>query len=147
MAYPGVSDRVAIDQSPDQIVTEIVTANRHRTEQFVSQCLETACEWAVRDSNPRHPACKAGALPTELTARVFGEWGTTWIKLAGPLSTIAKRGAGGYTEPFGRPPFPGVDRRGSGFGLRALLGRAKRPPSAQDFGSGGLSVGQLNRPL
>ncbi len=25
--------------------------------------------WAVRDSNPRHPACKAGALPAELTAR------------------------------------------------------------------------------
>ena len=26
-------------------------------------------EWAMRDSNPRHPACKAGALPTELIAR------------------------------------------------------------------------------
>src|SRR5262245_65246930 len=25
-------------------------------------------EWAVTDSNRRHPACKAGALPTELTA-------------------------------------------------------------------------------
>ena len=25
--------------------------------------------WAVTDSNRRHPACKAGALPTELTAR------------------------------------------------------------------------------
>jgi hypothetical protein len=24
--------------------------------------------WAVRDSNPRPPACKAGALPAELTA-------------------------------------------------------------------------------
>src|SRR5713101_3072351 len=24
--------------------------------------------WAVTDSNRRHPACKAGALPTELTA-------------------------------------------------------------------------------
>src|SRR5262249_38230888 len=24
--------------------------------------------WAVRDSNPRHPRCKRGALPTELTA-------------------------------------------------------------------------------
>ena len=23
----------------------------------------------MRDSNPRHPACKAGALPTELIAR------------------------------------------------------------------------------
>src|SRR5262245_66610880 len=26
--------------------------------------------WAVTDSNRRHPACKAGALPTELTALV-----------------------------------------------------------------------------
>ena len=25
-------------------------------------------EWAVTDSNRRHPACKAGALPAELTA-------------------------------------------------------------------------------
>src|SRR5882724_11360601 len=25
--------------------------------------------WAVTDSNRRHPACKAGALPAELTAR------------------------------------------------------------------------------
>lgn len=29
------------------------------------------CWWAVRGSNPRQPACKAGALPTELTARGF----------------------------------------------------------------------------
>jgi hypothetical protein len=27
------------------------------------------CEWAVRGSNTRPPACKAGALPAELTAR------------------------------------------------------------------------------
>jgi hypothetical protein len=26
--------------------------------------------WAVTGSNRRHPACKAGALPTELTARI-----------------------------------------------------------------------------
>src|SRR4249919_4357361 len=26
-------------------------------------------QWAVQDSNLRPPACKAGALPTELTAR------------------------------------------------------------------------------
>lgn len=25
--------------------------------------------WALRDSNPRHPRCKRGALPTELSAR------------------------------------------------------------------------------
>jgi integrase len=28
-----------------------------------------SAKWAMRDSNPRHPACKAGALPTELIAR------------------------------------------------------------------------------
>lgn len=27
-------------------------------------------QWTLRDSNPRPPACKAGALPTELKARV-----------------------------------------------------------------------------
>jgi hypothetical protein len=26
--------------------------------------------WALRDSNPQHPACKAGALPVELKAQV-----------------------------------------------------------------------------
>lgn len=26
-------------------------------------------EWTLRESNPRPPACKAGALPTELKAR------------------------------------------------------------------------------
>ena len=33
--------------------------------------ISCTCEawWAVTDSNRRHPACKAGALPTELTAR------------------------------------------------------------------------------
>jgi integrase len=29
----------------------------------------TRSKWAMRDSNPRHPACKAGALTTELIAR------------------------------------------------------------------------------
>ncbi len=28
--------------------------------------------WAMRDLNPRHPACKAGALPTELIALIVG---------------------------------------------------------------------------
>ena len=31
-----------------------------------------AREWSQRDSNPRHPACKAGALPTELWPRPRG---------------------------------------------------------------------------
>jgi hypothetical protein len=37
---------------------------------FEAACRTIAREgwWAVTDSNRRHPACKAGALPTELTA-------------------------------------------------------------------------------
>src|SRR6187431_822475 len=30
--------------------------------------MQVLLQWAVRDSNPRPPACKAGALPAELTA-------------------------------------------------------------------------------
>src|SRR5262245_44762239 len=30
--------------------------------------------WAVTDSNRRHPACKAGALPTELTAHQTAQY-------------------------------------------------------------------------
>ena len=33
-----------------------------------------ALTWAVQDSNLRPPACKAGALPAELTARVGNGW-------------------------------------------------------------------------
>ena len=46
---------------------------------FVNRSVRTECvgpirgapdsAWAVRESNPRPPACKAGALPAELTAR------------------------------------------------------------------------------
>src|SRR6059036_2605198 len=32
-------------------------------------CRESARRWAVQGSNLRPPACKAGALPAELTAR------------------------------------------------------------------------------
>jgi hypothetical protein len=33
------------------------------------------CEWAVTGSNRRPPACKAGALPAELTAPTTQEYG------------------------------------------------------------------------
>ena len=38
---------------------------------MAAPAISCTCEawWAVTDSNRRHPACKAGALPTELTAR------------------------------------------------------------------------------
>ena len=34
-----------------------------------NRCLAAVSEWAVTGSNRRPPACKAGALPAELTAR------------------------------------------------------------------------------
>ncbi len=40
--------------------------------------------WAVRDSNSRHPRCKRGALPTELTAR-------RWKCLLGASVQLGKR--------------------------------------------------------
>ena len=40
----------------------------HKT--MVHPLIGQANWWAVRGSNPRHPACKAGALPAELTALV-----------------------------------------------------------------------------
>ncbi len=62
--------------------------------------------WAVQGSNLRHPACKAGALPTELTARLrpreppgshaattgYGGAGpvTSPTKAAGPLSACER---------------------------------------------------------
>ena len=54
-------------------------------------------EWAMRDSNPRHPACKAGALPTELIALVNGILieGDTWGNILGGKVNGVKRGGGG----------------------------------------------------
>src|SRR6185312_2361105 len=45
---------------------------RPRTSSLACQAVTREASggwWAVTDSNRRHPACKAGALPTELTAR------------------------------------------------------------------------------
>ena len=43
----------------------------------------------MRDSNPRHPACKAGALPTELTAH------SDLIRPIGPVLEDGRPGAKG----------------------------------------------------
>jgi hypothetical protein len=48
---------------------ECPTILSHREKSLSFRYLQM-CWWAVRDSNPRHSACKADALPTELTARV-----------------------------------------------------------------------------
>src|SRR5262245_8952923 len=45
------------------------STTRHRGSIRVIPTGAPGCGWwAVTDSNRRHPACKAGALPTELTA-------------------------------------------------------------------------------
>src|SRR5947209_3086690 len=85
--------------------------------------------WAVTDSNRRHPACKAGALPAELTA------------LAYPYRRRARRGkllaaapsfalAGGWAKQNGgacrhrrRFPCPTTGASVRGEGRRVLLDR------------------------
>src|ERR1700753_415400 len=47
--------------------------------------------WALRGSNPRPPACKAGALPTELSALDFEG---TQAYVAAVRSPVALRGVG-----------------------------------------------------
>ena len=37
-------------------------------------CISSEGWWSQTDSNRRHPACKAGALPTELWPHQFGWW-------------------------------------------------------------------------
>src|SRR5487761_1337156 len=56
----------------------------------VCQANETNCSraaspewWAARVSNPRPPACQAGALPTELAAH--GGMGTEWTLILVPM--------------------------------------------------------------
>ncbi len=56
----------------------------------VKCCLELTYEWAMRDSNPRHPACKAGALTA---ARVAGS----------PSSTAGDHTAQEGPQPRDRP--------------------------------------------
>ena len=46
--------------------------------------------WAMRDSNARHPACKAGALPAELTARC-GRIVVGGLPVAASRATAAQR--------------------------------------------------------
>ena len=48
---------------------------------------EFTAEWAVQDSNLRPPACKAGALPAELTAPAAtdGSSGRGYPRSAAPI--------------------------------------------------------------
>src|SRR5262249_22254017 len=47
----------------------VVTAQSVKDSDVLTSPDIPSSHWAMRDSNPRHPACKAGALPTELIAR------------------------------------------------------------------------------
>ena len=52
--------------------------------------------WRLRDSNSRPPACKAGALPTELSPRKLGSH-----LLSHAVSSIVPSAASGLTIVFG----------------------------------------------
>lgn len=54
-----------------------------------SNQLSYGSEWAVQDSNLRHPSCKEGALPTELTSR-SGELGTRTLHLLLAKQTLSQ---------------------------------------------------------
>ena len=57
-------------RDPDSILTSASPASAGAVHQNGKAPITGAFSWwAVRDSNPRPPACKAGALPAELTAR------------------------------------------------------------------------------
>jgi hypothetical protein len=67
---------------------------------------QNPCRWSVRDSNPRPPACKAGAFPAELTPRITAE-NDTLAQLAEVVDALERIAA---TVSGRQPP----NRRGSG---------------------------------
>ncbi len=73
---------------------------------FVRRGASTEDWWAVRDSNPQHPACKAGALPIELTALVRRSGLLTPSLVGKPAAQIRS------TIPGLQLPFPSARRQG-----------------------------------
>ena len=49
-----------------------VTGRRYNQLNYDPKLVCSCIWWAKRGSNPRHPACKAGALPAELFALIVG---------------------------------------------------------------------------
>ena len=82
-------------------------------------------KWAVQDSNLRPPACKAGALPAELTARA--------VRMVAPAAGILARPAPIHERPRS-PPFQVVAR------VRIPLGALSRKPSVHRGLRGGASA-------
>src|SRR5262245_2139977 len=74
------------------------------------ECGETW--WAVTDSNRRHPACKAGALPTELTAHQTAQYRGTAARRKRCCRSPKRNGRRELIAP--RPPYlPGGSGRNS----------------------------------
>src|SRR5207248_11499018 len=62
--------RSFIAEIADTALTRVATARKViLTDSLFNELFQDVRWWAVRDSNSRHPRCKRGALPTELTAR------------------------------------------------------------------------------
>lgn len=68
---------------PAHIKDVLVTHHRHFSKDHACG-LTQILEWAVTGSNRRPPACKAGALPAELTAHAPGGIRTRATALKGP---------------------------------------------------------------
>jgi hypothetical protein len=103
---------------------------------MASSALNRFCEWAVTGSNRRPPACKAGALPAELTARAChlsrnqaipetksALCGALFVRVVGlwsdrPSYIISSQGAAGIPQgaegragPAGADPEPKAEER------------------------------------
>ena len=56
--------------SPFHFIPVLSSLCKHR-RQPILKCLGSLLSWRLRDSNSRPPACKAGALPTELSPHLI----------------------------------------------------------------------------
>lgn len=71
------------------------------------------CWWAVKDSNLRHPRCKRGALPAELTARTRRTKRRAWCPAARIAARIARHRAARSDPVAARGPIGRRPRRHS----------------------------------
>ena len=100
--------------------------------------------WAVLGSNQRPPACRAGALPTELTARTARGYQRGSRPRPPRAPPRPARGVGParahvYLERLAR----GVAPRPVGRGLEPLLGRQPRVADEAEVARGGLDAASV----
>ena len=76
-----------LDSSSSPIHIENVMMNGRTLSPCVAGHGKPKWWWAMRDSNPRHPRCKRGALPAELIARLRNDGGEKVMEIMEMRST------------------------------------------------------------